>query len=144
DEAHKMYLASRELFQQVMAAEPDDPVYRGLVAHAHYRCGTSYLRVGDAKGAQHAFAEGLKLRRAVYGETKDPQQRLNMHPQLMLAVVRCGQHAEAAELAASVRQHLSMMPIHLAEAGSCYGLCMAAVAPQKRPEELTPEEKKLR
>ena len=30
----------------VRAAEPDDPMYRGLVGHAHYRCGTSFLRLG--------------------------------------------------------------------------------------------------
>jgi eukaryotic-like serine/threonine-protein kinase len=144
DEAHKMYLASRDLFQQVMAAEPDDPIYRGLVAHAHYRCGTSFLRVGDPKGARQAFEEGMKLRQAVYNEVKDPQQKINMQPQFMFALVRCGKHVEAAEMAASVRKNLSMMPIHLAEAGGCYGLCMAAVGEGKPVDQLTPEEKKLR
>jgi len=127
-----------------MAAEPDDPIYRGLVAHAHYRCGTSYLRVGDPRSARQAFEDGYKLRKAVYDEAPDPRQKLNMQPQYMLAIVRVGKHAEAAEMAASVRKNLGMMPIHLAEAGSCYGLCMAAVAPDKKPEQLTPEEKKLR
>ena len=47
-------------------------------------------------------------------------------------------------MAASVRKNLGIMPIHLAEAGSCFGLCMAAVAPDKKPEQLTVEEKKLR
>jgi tRNA A-37 threonylcarbamoyl transferase component Bud32 len=144
DEGHKLYLASRDLFQQVMAAEPDDPIYRGLVAHAHYRCGTSFLRVGDPKGARHAFEEGLKLRRAVYDETMDERQKINMQPQFMLAVARAGKHEEAAELAASVRKNLGMMPIHLAEAGSCYGICMASVGEGKPVDQLTPEEKKLR
>jgi eukaryotic-like serine/threonine-protein kinase len=144
DEAHKQYLASRDLFQQVMAAESDDPIYRGLVAHAHYRCGTSFLRVGDPKGAQQAFEEGFKLRQAVYNEVKDPQQKINMQPQFMYALVRCGKHVEAAEMAASVRKNLNMMPIHLAEAGGCYGLCMAAVGEGKPVDQLTPEEKKLR
>jgi eukaryotic-like serine/threonine-protein kinase len=144
DEAHKMYVASRDLFVQVRAAEPDDPIYRGLVAHAHYRCGTSFLRVGDPPSARHEFEEGLKLRQAVYDEVKDARQRLNMQPQLMFALVRCGKLAEAAEMAASVRQNLSAMPIHLAEAGSCYGLCMAAVGAGKPPEQLTDEEKRLR
>jgi tetratricopeptide (TPR) repeat protein len=143
-EGHRMYLASRDLFQQVRAAEPDDPIYRGLVAHAHYRCGTSYLRVGDPKGAAHEFEEGYKLRRAVYEEVTDARQKLNMQPQYMLAIVRVGKHAEAAEMAASVRKNLGMMPIHLAEAGSCYGLCMAAVGAGKPAAALTAEEKKLR
>ncbi len=144
EEGHKQYIASRDLFQQVMAAEPDDPMYRGLVAHAHYRCGTSFLRIGDPKGGQRAFEEGYKLRKAVYDETPDEKQKINMLPQFMLATVRVGKHAEAAQLAASVRKNLNMMPIHLAEAGSCFGLCMAAVAPGKKPEDLTPEENKLR
>jgi tetratricopeptide (TPR) repeat protein len=144
DEGHQMYLASRDLFQQVLAAEPDDPVYRGLVAHAHYRCGTSFLRVGDAPSALQEFQQGLKLRQAVYAEVKDPVQKLNMQPQLMFALVRCGKHAEAAEMAASVRKNLGMVPVHLAEAGSCFGLCWAAVAQGKKPEQLTPEENQLR
>src|SRR3954451_1204254 len=99
DEGHKLYVASRDLFQQVMAAEPDDPIYRGLVAHAHYRCGTSYLRVGDPKSAQQAFEQGYKLRQAVYRETTDERQKLNMQSQFMLALARVGRLAEAAEMA---------------------------------------------
>jgi len=144
DEGHKMYIASRDLFQQVRAAEPDDPLYRGLVSHAHYRCGTSFIRIGDPKAARHEFEEGLKLRQAVYAEVKDEQQKLNMQPQLMLALVRNGKHAEAAEMAASVRKNLSALPVHLAEAGACYGLCMAAVGDGKPAAELTAEQKQLR
>src|SRR5207244_3958809 len=110
EEGHNTYVASRDLFEQVMAAEPDDPTYRGLVAHAHYRCGTSFLRIGDPNSALHEFDEGYKLRKAVYDETPDEKQRINMQPQLMLATVRVGKHAEAADLAASVRKNLNMMP----------------------------------
>lgn len=143
-EGHAQYLASRDLFQQVRAAEPDDPTYRGLVAHAHYRCGTSYLRVGDPAAARREFEDGLKLRQAVYAEVTDARQQINMQPQLMFALVRTGRYAEAAEMAANVRKNLNMVPVHLAEAGACFGLCMAAVAPGKVPDQLTPEEKRLR
>jgi len=144
DEGHKMYVASRDLFQQVRAAEPDDPIYRGLVAHAHYRCGTSFDRLGDAKAARHEFEEGVKLRLSVYNEVTDQRQKLNMQPQLMLALARCGKHEEAAEMASSVRKNLGVMPIHLAEAGSCFGICAAMVAPGKKADQFMPEEKQLR
>ncbi len=144
DEGHKLYVASRDLFQQVQAAEPDDPVYRGLAAHAHYRCGTSFLRIGDPKAARHEFEEGLKIRQAVYSAVEDEQQKRNMQPQLMLALARCGRTAEAAAMAANVRENLGVMPVHLAEAGSCFGLCMANVGDGKPAAELTPEAKQLR
>jgi tetratricopeptide (TPR) repeat protein len=144
EEAQRMYQASLGLFQQVRAAEPDDPTYRGLVAHAYYRTGTGLARLGDAGAALREFREGLKLRQAVYAGVKDARQRLNMHPQLMLALARVGHHAEAAELAATVRKELGVMPIHLAEAASCYGLCMAAVGAGKAPDRLSSEEKRLR
>ena len=67
-----------------------------------------------------------------------------MQPQLMLALARCGRIAEAAAMAANVRENLGVMPVHLAEAGSCFGLCMAAVGDGKPTAELTPEEKELR
>ena len=127
-----------------VAAEPDDPIYRGLAAHAHYRCGTSFLRIADPKAARHEFEEGLKLRQSVYDEVKDERQRLNMQPQFMYALARCGKHVEASAMAASVRKNLSDMPIHLAEAGGCYGICMAAVGDGKPVAQLTPEEKQLR
>ena len=86
----------------------------------------------------------MKLRQSVYAEVEDARQRLNMQPQLMLALARSGKHAEAAALAARVRQNLGTMPIHLAEAGSCFGICMAAVGDGKPVAELTPEERQLR
>ncbi len=144
DEAKKMYLASRELNSQVLAAEPNDPLYRGLVAHDHYLCGTAFLRLGDPKKAQHEFEEGLKLRQLNYSETQDEEQKFNMLPPLMLSLARCGHYVEAAKLAAKVREKLGVMPGHLAEAASCYGLCRAAVGAGKSAADLTPEENQLR
>jgi len=143
-EASKMYLASRDLNLQVLAAEPNDPLYRGLVAHDHYLCGTAFLRLGEPKKAEREFEEGLKLRRANYLETQDEEQKFNMLPPLMLALARCGHHVEAAKLAAQVREKLGVMPGHLAEAASCYGLCRAVVGAGKPAAELTPEENQLR
>ena len=144
DEGHKLYLSSLKLYEQLLAAEPDDPTYRSTLAHAHYRAGTSYLRLGDRKTAQLEFEECLRLRKIVYDGVKDDLQRLLMQSTYMYALARCGKHVEAAEMAANVRTKLGTVPAHVAFAGGCYGLCWAAVGEGKPEAELTPEQKKLR
>ena len=66
-EGHRHYLDSLRLYRQLLAAEPDDPYYRGLAAHAYYRAGTSYLRVGEKATARKTFEDGLKLRQGPAG-----------------------------------------------------------------------------
>ena len=143
-EGHQMYLDSLKLFQQVLAAEPEDPNYTSMVAHAHYLCGCGFIRQGDPKTARTHFNECLKLREIVWNAMTDAQQKINSQPEYMFALVRCGKHAEAAEMAASVRKHLASKPVHLAEVGACYGMCRAAVGEGKPEAALTPEEKQLR
>ncbi|HEV3383937.1 MAG TPA: serine/threonine-protein kinase, partial [Gemmata sp.] len=143
-EGHQIYMESLKLFSQVLAAEPEDLNYSSMVAHAHYRYGTSFIRLGDPKSARLQFDECLKLRETVYNAMTDAQQKLNSQPEHMFALARCGKHAEAAEMAANVRKKLGMKPVHLAEVGACYGLCRAAVGEGKPETALTPEEKQLR
>jgi tetratricopeptide (TPR) repeat protein len=143
-EGHQIYMESLKLFQQILAAEPGDLNYSSMLAHAHYRSGTSFIRLGDPKSARLQFDECLKLRNTVYEAMTDDQQKLNSQPEHMFALARCGKHAEAAEMAANVRKNLGRKPVHLAEVGACYGLCRAAVGEGKPEAALTPEEKQLR
>jgi tetratricopeptide (TPR) repeat protein len=144
EEGHKLYATSLKLYQQLLAAELDDPTYRSTLAHAHYRFGTSFLRLGYPKSSRLEFEECLKLRKLVYDGVKDELQRLHMQSTYMYALARCGKHVEAAEMATNVRKKLGTISAHVAFAGGCYGLCRAAVGEGKPEAALTPEEKQLR
>jgi tRNA A-37 threonylcarbamoyl transferase component Bud32 len=144
DEGHKLYGSSLKLYEQLLAAELDDPTYRSTLAHAHYRRGTSFLRLGDPKSARLEFEECLRLRTLVYDGVKDDLQRLHMQSTYMYALARCGKHVEAAEMAANVRKKLGTISAHVAFAGGCYALCRVAVGEGKPEAALTPEEKQLR
>jgi hypothetical protein len=62
---------------------------------------------------------------------------------LMLTVAWCGQHERAARMAADFKPRAS--PRFLAEdVGATYGICMASVGADKKPDELTSQERQLR
>jgi hypothetical protein len=62
---------------------------------------------------------------------------------LSLLLARCGEHRRAAAIADEARR--SADPRVLAEeVAATYGLCMAAVQGDRTPEQLGPEERKLR
>jgi serine/threonine protein kinase/tetratricopeptide (TPR) repeat protein len=144
-EGHQMYMASLKLYRQLLAAEYEDPTYSSMTAHAHYRSGTSFIRLGDAKSARLEFEECMKLRKAAYEGTKDERQRNKLKVFYAFPLARCGKHAEAAEmLAASVRGNFDTEAEELAWVGGCYGVCRAAVGEGKPEAALTPEEKHLR
>src|SRR5262249_20318375 len=111
---------------------------------SHYCIGCGALKAGDKKLALHHFNEALKIREATYREHKaknilDVQTRTT----LMLTLARCREHRRAAELAEEVRP-LADARVLAEEVGTAYGICMAAVQGDRTPDQLSPEERKLR
>jgi hypothetical protein len=144
-EGHQMYMASLKLYLQLLAAEFEDPNYSSMAAHAHYRSGTGFIRLGDAKSARLEFEECMRLRKAAYEGTKDERQRNKLKVFYAFPLARCGKHAEAAEmLATSVRGNFAPDGDELAWVGGCYGVCRVMVGEGKPEAALTPEEKLLR
>jgi tetratricopeptide (TPR) repeat protein len=144
DRAYPFYRDALKWSEQVMWSEPSSKYYQGRVCQSHYCVGCSALRAGDRNTAEHHFREALKIREEHYQELKAKNQvdRYTLGT-LMLTVVRCGDHRRAADLAEQVRP-LADARVLAEEVGTTYGLCMAVVQGDRKLEQLTPEERKLR
>jgi hypothetical protein len=144
DRAYTLYRDSLIWNEQVMWSEPESSHYRGRVCQSHYCIGCGALRNGDKATARQHFQAALKIREEQYREAVEKKTvDLPTMSTLMLTLARCGQHARAAELAEKVRPGADARVL-AEEVGCCYGLCMAAVAEDKAPAQLTDEERRLR
>jgi tetratricopeptide (TPR) repeat protein len=116
---------SHDLYAALCKKEPDNLEDQWYLAAACYRRGTLHLLAGDAAAAAHDFSEALKIREGMVA--KDPAN-VQFRTELMLARARCGQHAEAARLAADLCRQAGKHPGVLSCAARAYALCAAAAA----------------
>jgi serine/threonine protein kinase len=144
EKAYEHYREGLRLYEQALWSEPNSRHYRGRVSQAHYCVGCGASREGDKKTAQHHFQESLKIREEIYREGKE-KGLLDRIAQttLMLSLARCGEHERAVAMAEEMRPNVDIRV--LAEEISCtYGLCMAVIERDRKLDELTPDERKLR
>jgi hypothetical protein len=117
------------------------------VAYAYYRAGVAWARLGDKKKALAEFRKGLAIRKKMYDEASNDLDRDFHGVQLISLLARCGDHAEAEKLSLPIKRRAlerQRNPDTLYRIASCFGLCMAAVAPEKQETQRNAEEKKLR
>jgi tetratricopeptide (TPR) repeat protein len=131
------YATSHELIQARAAKDPDNAVMQRTLSFSHYRFATASLANGDSEAARRHYEECLTLRKKL----ADADQR-NAHKQidLMVALARCGQHAEAATVAAQLGDRASQDPSVLFQIACGYSLCSAAVIQNKSSDRPTPDE----
>jgi tetratricopeptide (TPR) repeat protein len=96
--ARDLHSKALELFEKRASADPSDLDARARVAETLYLRATCLLHLGDATAAATDYHRCLEIRQAL---AKDPSVK-GMEVNLMLALARCGQHAEAAKIAAAL------------------------------------------
>ena len=91
-EYHRKPLA---LIEERAKVDPSNLESRTLLASTLYYDATCALKSGDPAGAAQGYCRYLAIRKSL---AKDPRARMSQ-VDLMLALARCGDHAEAARIA---------------------------------------------
>jgi serine/threonine-protein kinase len=121
--ALQSYDAAHKILQELAGNSPEASVRR-VFSLSFYRLGTAHLLTGNAVEAKSNYEESLKLRQEL--AEADPR---NSYKQidLMVALARCGQHVEAAEIAGRLRERGARDPSVLFYVSCGYALCAAAL-----------------
>jgi tetratricopeptide (TPR) repeat protein len=122
-----------------VAQPPAAAAHLGTLALNYYRLATAVLRLGDPKDARRLYGLCLELRE---GQMREAERRQGGKPDraalagpvinLMLARVRCGQHAEAAAAADEIARLFPDDPRRQFSAACGFALA-AAAAPAAGP-----------
>jgi len=109
-------------------------VVHRILAQNYYRLATACLRLNDKTAADLYYGKCLTVRERVHRtDPKDDSNRIN----LMIVQGRCGQHKQAAELAAELQKRRPKDASVLFQVGCCYALCSAAVTHGKKEGTVT-------
>jgi hypothetical protein len=122
--ALEAYRQAHQLYLRLYEKERDSAEDQWYLAYSHYRMGMAKELLGDASAGKE-FAESLKLRQA---RLKTDPKSVQGQAELMLALARCGHHAEASRVAAEVRKGSPKNAGVLYSVGCCYAQCVPAVA----------------
>jgi eukaryotic-like serine/threonine-protein kinase len=93
--ARKLHQKALKLIEDRATVDPQNFDIKRVLAETLYFEATTALHSGDAKGAAAGYGRCLKLRKELASEPKAKISQVD----LMLALARCGQHAQAAEIA---------------------------------------------
>jgi tetratricopeptide (TPR) repeat protein len=122
--ASKSYRRSAENLQKVLTLRPGVPAYDSLLALTQERLAADALRQGRRPEAARRYQEALQLR-ADLAEL-EPSNRVQRAAYL-LALARCGKHAEAGRGALALRKEASDRPELLVQVARCYVACAGGV-----------------
>jgi hypothetical protein len=143
ERALALYTDGLKWAEQAMWSEPESPWYRGSVCQGHYCIATAVPKDDKATALRH-FREALKMREELYKEAEAKKiMRTQDKMTLCLTLARCGEHRRAAAIADDVRPRADSREL-TEEVAATYALCMAAVEGEKKLNQLTAEERKLR
>ena len=93
--AREFHRKALELVEERAAVDPANAETQTLLATTLYYDATCALQSGDRAGAELEYRRCLEIRKAL---AKEPHAKL-LQVELMLALARCGLHAEAAKIA---------------------------------------------
>jgi serine/threonine-protein kinase len=96
--ARTLFKKSLDVIRQRALAEPNNLDTQARLAEVLYYEATAALDSGDAAGAEERYRECLKIRRPL---ATDPRVKM-AEVDLIVALARCGHHAEAARRAAAL------------------------------------------
>jgi serine/threonine-protein kinase len=124
--ARESYEAGLKLRQLVLKSPREADEGAALLAEAHYRLATACRRCGRSADAEAHYQECLKLRRKLAaGHKANTAARVD----LLLALARCGQAAEAGPQADELRKTLDSNRYLLYHLACVYAQCGAAEGP---------------
>ncbi|HJT77999.1 MAG TPA: protein kinase, partial [Gemmataceae bacterium] len=114
--------------EAVVKHDPDDASQVPLLALTHERLAGVALRRGDRDDAARHYREALDLREELM---QVEPNNLAWQAGHVLALARCGKHAEAAAAAAKLQQRAPGATEPLLQVARCYALCAALDTPRK-------------
>jgi tetratricopeptide (TPR) repeat protein len=123
------YRAAHAIYETLAASNPDANTQR-VYSLSFYRLGTACLAVGETAESEKHYQESLKLRREL--SDTDPRNAYKLID-LIVALARCGQHAEATDLAGKLRERAPQDPSVLFYVACGYALSIPAVT-MNRPD----------
>jgi tetratricopeptide repeat protein len=131
--AKTFYSAAIGPSEQHAAVDPRVVSHR-ILAQNYYRLATACLRLNEPAAADQYYGKCLGVRKKVYdANPEDDRNKID----LMIARARCGQHEQAASLAADLQSRKPKDVATLYQVACCYALCTAAVAHGKAPKQVT-------
>ncbi|MBW3541963.1 MAG: protein kinase, partial [Planctomycetes bacterium] len=126
--ARDEYQQAVELLKAVAADDPNDASVQRMLGTAYYGLATAVLEAGDGEAARTHFETSRDIRRRLAEKDKDD---LTLQADLMLALARCGEHAEAAGIAGDLEQRAPKDASLLYQVAGGYALAAAAAASDK-------------
>src|SRR5262249_45356583 len=122
--AREFHRKALGVYEQRAEADPADQDVKGRLATTLYYEATCALHSGDPAGAPASYRRCLEIRKALAAEPKAKMSQVD----LMLALARCGEHAEAARIAKALVE-IPPKDEHLYFQAACgYALAAGAAA----------------
>jgi tetratricopeptide (TPR) repeat protein len=137
DQAVSHYTTALELVTALAAEDPDNAGRQRFLSMSHYRLATAKLMDGDSDAARKHYEDCLSVRQKL--ADSDPR---NVHKQidLMVALARCGKHAQAAEVAEKL-DSTAQDPSVLFQIACGYALCIPALEQENGPGSVSDEDR---
>jgi serine/threonine-protein kinase len=120
EEAHADYQRSLLLLQELAGGEAEEAGLSGRLGRAHYRMATCLLRLGKRTEADKDFERALQLQEQASNAVPG---NLRHQAELMLAMVRCGRHAQAAQHVQKLSESHPHQADVLFNVARCYAIC---------------------
>ncbi len=140
-DAHEYYREAIKLVEDLFEKDKSNATVKSTLATLSYKLATAQLQLGDPAEAEPNYARCLALREELTAaDPGDPQKQIA----LMLAQARCGQHAQAAEIAGRLGQEAAENAGALFYVACGYALSAGAIAGQADDASLTEELRTLR
>jgi serine/threonine-protein kinase len=140
--ARAYYERALEGFRELLGRDPESALIEGDVAMTEYFVAATLLRLGDFEGSDRHFRACLAIRRR-QAEAARAGDLKSLKGNLMLALARCGEHEEAARLAAALIERPPQDPHDYFLAACGYALSAGGVARHREPKGIPPEDSAL-
>jgi tetratricopeptide (TPR) repeat protein len=126
-ESELAYRQARELLKALVASQPDEPQIRSSYADAIYKLGLISRDRGDLQAACDLLREALREREhSLKPDPREPQYReffRRNYADLAETLVRIGDHAAAAQTAATLLHEFPERPLDRAVASTLLSRC---------------------
>ena len=122
--AIEAYSSALPLLENLLQRDPQNALWRRSVIETSYGLGAAYDRLGQPEAAEH-FTKALELRRQLVEEDVN---NVDERTGLVLALGRCGEFRQAAEIADTLLAENAQNAHVLYNLATGYAVCAAAVA----------------
>jgi serine/threonine protein kinase/tetratricopeptide (TPR) repeat protein len=138
--AGKEYDVAAQIFQDLGIRDPNRVAHKDNLSRLLYSVATAALQRGEPALAAEKYRASRDIREArTRGLTEGSAYR-----EYMVTLARCGEYQRAAQMAGRVRDTSGKDLNGLIDVACCFAICSDMVAPNKRAEDLTAEQSRLR